>query len=122
MLTPRQETQRKLWAIVGAHASGDDIWPLLLNGFTTDEARTVAYELPRRFEELLLAAGLEPSDMEPVLDYCKAKLAEFAADDPRIAAPSDPADSDDLRRAAKGLIDPANWPDEDGNGERSAPL
>jgi hypothetical protein len=95
---------------------------LLLNGFTTDEARTVAYELPRRFEELLLAAGLEPSDMEPVLDYCKAKLAEFAADDPRIEAPSDPADSDDLRRATKGLIDPANWPDEDGNGERSAPL
>jgi hypothetical protein len=32
-LTPRQETQRKLWELVYAHASGDDMWPIMLNEF-----------------------------------------------------------------------------------------
>ena len=57
--TPRQETQQKLWALVYAHASGDDIWPLLLNQFTTDEARTIAHEVPQMLDELFVAAGLD---------------------------------------------------------------
>jgi hypothetical protein len=44
---------------VCAHASGDDIWPLVLNEFTTEEARTIAHEVPQMLDELLVAAGLD---------------------------------------------------------------
>jgi hypothetical protein len=74
-LTPRQETQRKLWGLVYTHASGDDIWPLLLNEFTTDEARTIAHEVPQMLDELFVAAGID--DQTPILGYCQAKLAEL---------------------------------------------
>jgi hypothetical protein len=76
-LTPRQETQRKLWALVYAHASGDDIWPLLLNEFTTDEARTIAHEVPQMLDELLVAAGLD--DQTPILGYCQGSSRNLAA-------------------------------------------
>jgi hypothetical protein len=113
-LTPRQETQRKLWALVYAHASGDDIWPLLLNEFTTDEARTIGYEVPQVLDELFVAAGLD--DQAPILGYCQAKLAELGL--PGVAPSVPTTTSDDLRRAAEGLINPANRPDEDGEGQR----
>lgn len=114
-LTPRQETQRRLWGLVYAHASGDDIWPLLLNEFTTDEARTIAHEVPQMLDELLVTAGLE--DETPILGYCQAKLAELGGI-PGVVPSLPTTTSDDLRRAAGGPSNPANWPDENGEGER----
>jgi hypothetical protein len=60
--------------------------------------------------ELLVAAGL--TDQGQVLDYCKAKLAELGGGSDPSANRLD-ALTDDLRRAAEGLRDPANRPDED---------
>jgi len=114
-LTPRQQTQRKLWALVYAHASGDDIWPLLLNEFTTDEARTIAHEVPQMLDELLVAASLD--DQTPILGYCQAKLAELGGI-PGVVPSVPTTTSDELRRAAEGLINPAHPPDVDGEGER----
>jgi hypothetical protein len=109
-LTPRQETQRKLWELVYAHPSGDDMWPIMLNEFSTDGARGVAHEVPQLLAELLVAAGL--NDDGQVLDYCKAKLAELAGGSDPSANRLD-ALTDDLRRAAEGLREPTHWPDED---------
>ena len=97
-LTPRQETQRKLWELVYAHASGDDMWPIMLNEFSTDEARGVAHEVPQMLAELLVAAGL--NDDGQVLDYCKAKLAELAGGSDPSANRLD-ALTDDLRRCRR---------------------
>jgi hypothetical protein len=66
---------RRHSGLVYAHANGDDIWPLLLNEFETDEARGIAHEVPQVLSELLVAAGLE--DETAVLEYCTAKVAQF---------------------------------------------
>jgi hypothetical protein len=53
------------------------MWPIMLNEFSTDEARGVAHEVLQMIAELLFAARIE--DETPVVNYCRAKLAEFGS-------------------------------------------